>query len=122
IALIAGQPEEALLEDRISPVPQRDGEADLLMPVANSGQAIFVPAIRLRPRMIVREVLPGGPAVAVVLAHCAPGALAEVRSPSFPVRFPAARFFESLLFRCHARVKAEQARNIPGLLGKGGIG
>src|SRR6266478_5261230 len=26
-------------------------------------------------------------------------------------RFPAARFFESLLFRCHARVKAEQARN-----------
>src|SRR5438477_562924 len=49
-----------------------------------SGDAVLAPAVRTRARMIVREVVPGGAAGAVVLAHRAPRALADVRSPCAP--------------------------------------
>ncbi len=45
IALASRQPEQALLQDGIAAVPERDGEADLLMPVGNPCQAVFVPAV-----------------------------------------------------------------------------
>src|SRR5262249_48212621 len=58
-----------------------------LVPVANAGQAVLVPAIRPRPRVIVREVAPGIAAGAVVLPDRAPRTLGEVRSPPIPVPF-----------------------------------
>ena len=60
IALVAGQAEEPLLQDRIAAVPQRDREADALMAVGDAAEAVLVPAIGARTRVIVREVLPGG--------------------------------------------------------------
>ena len=45
IALVAGQAEEAFFQDRIAAVPQRDGEADVLVAVADARDAIFIPAI-----------------------------------------------------------------------------
>ena len=82
VALVAGQAEQALLEDRVAPVPQREREADPLVAVADAGEAVLVPAIGARSRVIVREVVPRGAVGAVVLADGAPGALAEVRAPS----------------------------------------
>jgi hypothetical protein len=71
VALIAGEAEEALLEDGIAAVPESDGEADLLAPVADASQAVLIPAVRLRAGLIVRKIFPGGPAVACSLrARC----------------------------------------------------
>ena len=58
ISLVAGQAEQPLLQDRIASVPERQREADLLMPVADAGDAVLVPAVRPRARMIVGKVLP----------------------------------------------------------------
>src|SRR5262249_28023616 len=55
VALRPGQSEQPLLQKRIATVPQRDGETDQLMPVADAGDAIFVPSVSPRPRVIVRE-------------------------------------------------------------------
>src|SRR5262249_36818324 len=43
IAFGSGKAEQALLEDRISAVPQREREANVLMPVANSRQTVLIP-------------------------------------------------------------------------------
>ena len=72
VALIAGQSEEPLLENRIAAIPQRDGEADVLVAVANAGDAVLAPAVRSGAGVVVREILPGGPVRAVIFAHRAP--------------------------------------------------
>src|SRR5207237_900484 len=56
-----------------------------LAPVADSGQAVLVPAIRARAGVVVREVIPRRAVRAVILADGAPGALGEVRPPALPV-------------------------------------
>ena len=55
------------------------------MAIADAGEAVFVPAVGARPRVVVREVVPGRAVRAVVLAHRAPGALAQIRPPALPV-------------------------------------
>ena len=85
VAFVAGQAEEALLQDRIAPVPQSERKADLLMAIADAGDAVLIPAIGSGTRVIVRKVLPGGAVRAVVLANRSPGALAEVGSPALPM-------------------------------------
>src|SRR5262249_29710633 len=85
VPLVPGQPEDALLQDGVAAVPEREPEAKALLDVAEAGQAVFAPAIRARAGVVVREVLPGGAAGAVVLAHSAPLALAQVRAPQVPV-------------------------------------
>ena len=85
VALGPGQAEEALLQDRVLPVPQRQREADLLLAIADAGDAVLVPAIGARSGMVVREVFPRLAVLAVVLAHGAPCAIADVRAPSAPV-------------------------------------
>jgi hypothetical protein len=85
IPLARDQPEWPLLEDRIPAVPQRQREAQHLKTVADSGQPVFAPAIRLAPRHVVREEVPRGAIGAVVLADGAPGSLAEIRSPAMPL-------------------------------------
>jgi hypothetical protein len=44
IALIAGQSEKAFLEERVFAVPEREGEADFLMTVADACNAVLIPA------------------------------------------------------------------------------
>src|SRR5207248_6505289 len=80
---------------------QRDGEAEELAPVADSSQAVLVPAVGARTGVVVREVVPGGSVRAVVLAHRAPGALGEIRSPALPVLLALARFLQPRLFGGH---------------------
>ena len=84
VALGVGEPEHPLLEDRVGAVPHGDPEAQMLVLVAHSGDAVLTPHVRPRARLVVGEVAPRVAVVAVVLAHGAPLALAEVRPPSSP--------------------------------------
>ena len=85
VALLPCQPEDALLEDRVAAVPEREAEAEPLLDVREPGEAVLAPAVGARAGVVVREVVPGRAAGAVVLAHRPPLALAEVRPPQVPV-------------------------------------
>ena len=97
IALAAGEPEEALLEDRIAPVPQGQREAEPPVVVGDPGDPVLAPAVGARARVVVREEIPGRPVGAVVLAHRAPLALGQVGPPAPPVDVVAFGLPESLL-------------------------
>ena len=97
VALAVGQAEGALLQDRVAAVPQRQREAQHLVVVADAGQAVLAPAVGARARLVMAEVVPGVAVVAVVLAHRAPLAFAEVRAPLLPVRLACARLVKPLL-------------------------
>ena len=98
VALVAGEAEQALLEDRVAPVPERQGEAQVLRRVADAGEAVLVPAVDPRARVVVREVVPGGAVRAVVLAHGAPGPFAQSTAPTAPGR---AVLLEAVPFDAH---------------------
>ena len=85
VALVAGQAEDALLEDRVAPVPERERETEPLLDVREAGEPVLAPAVGARAGMIVRQVLPRGAVRAVVLADRAPLPLAEIRAPVVPV-------------------------------------
>src|SRR5262249_29790420 len=85
VPLLVGQAEEALLEDRVVLVPERDGQTDVLEAVAEPGESIFVPAIGAAASVIVGEEAPGIAMGAVVLADGAPGPFGEVGPAAFPV-------------------------------------
>ena len=86
VALRAGQAEDALLQDRVAAVPEREREAERLPVVADAREPVLAPAVGARAGVVVREVAPRVAVGAVVLAHRAPGALAEVRPPVPPRR------------------------------------
>ena len=86
VALRIRQPEQPFLENRVEAVPHRERDAPVLVVVAESGNAVFAPAVGATARMIVREIVPGGAVFAVVLAHRAPLTLAEIRPPALPAR------------------------------------
>ncbi len=93
VAFLAGETEQALLEDPIAAVPEGEGEAESLVVVRDPEQAVLAPPVRAGPRVVVGEVVPGRAAAAVVLTHRGPLALGQVRPPSPPVggarfRFP----------------------------------
>ena len=101
VALPVGQPEQPLLQDWITAVPQGQGQAQALLVVADAGQAILAPAVGPAAGMVMGKEIPGGAAGAVVLAYGAPLALAEVRAPLAP-RLPAeAVFLQPLLLFVH---------------------
>ena len=101
IALAVGQAEQALLEDRVLAVPEREREAEPLLVVGDAGQPVLAPVIRPRARLVVAEVIPGIAVLAVILAHGAPLALAQSKGPTFQGVFWFASFVEALLFGCH---------------------
>ena len=84
VALGPREPEHALLEDRVAPVPQGETEAQLVANVGDPRHAVLVPAECPRPGVVVRERRPRVTVPAVVLAHRAPGPLGEVGAPLVP--------------------------------------
>src|SRR5262245_6257390 len=58
VAFVVGQPEEPLLEYRILLVPQRGGEAEEAMPIAQPEETVFAPAVRPTAGMVVGEIRP----------------------------------------------------------------
>src|SRR5262249_38792046 len=99
VPLQIGQAEHPLLEDRILLVPERQGQADVLMIIAEARQTVLVPAVGTAARVVVGEVVPGVPVGAVVLPDGSPGALTKVRAPTFPVRFPGLMLDQALALR-----------------------
>src|SRR5580704_16994486 len=84
VALGIRQAEQAFLHDGIPLVPQRKGQAQPLLVVADPGNAILTPPVRARPRLIMTEIRPGVFAVAVVVPDRPPLTLAEIRPPRTP--------------------------------------
>src|SRR6202034_2513642 len=85
IALLTGQAERPLLEDRVVSVPQGQRQAQPLFDVAEPGQPVLAPPVRAGPGVVVRQVVPGLAVRAVVLPDRAPLPLADVRPPPVPV-------------------------------------
>src|SRR5208282_4165557 len=84
VRLGAGQPEDTLLEDRITAVPQREAETEPLLDVAEAGQAVLTPPVSPGPRMVMRQVIPGLTVRAVVFPDRPPLPLADIRPPQVP--------------------------------------
>ena len=84
IPFSVGQPEQPLLKDRVSPVPQCECKAQPLLAIRKACDAVFPPAIRATARVIVREVVPRIAVRTVVLADRAPLPLRQVRAPALP--------------------------------------
>ena len=104
VALASGQPEQPLLQDRVSTVPEGQGEAEPAVVVGDPTEPVLAPPVGARARVVVGEGVPGGAVGAVVLAHRAPLALGEVGSPALPVGGPFFCFLEPGLFPGHAIV------------------
>src|SRR6516164_996423 len=81
VALAIGQAEQSFLQDRIFAVPKCQSETELLPVVGNSGEAVFTPIVSSGTSLVVAEVIPGIAVLAVIFAHRAPLALAQIRSP-----------------------------------------
>src|SRR5262249_7623048 len=88
-------------EDRVLAIPQGQGEAESLLVIGNTSQAVLAPAIGAGPRLVVAEVIPGIAAFAVVFADGPPLPLAEVRSPLLPGPTRLSRFIQPPVFCCH---------------------
>ena len=99
VALAVGESVEALLQDRVALVPQRQREAQPLLVVADSAETVLAPLVGARARLVMREVVPGVAVFAVVLADRAPLPLAEVGSPFLPRDLRLPRVVQSLLLR-----------------------
>src|SRR5215471_3328801 len=84
VAFGIGQAEQPLLEDRVPLIPQRQGQAQPLLVVADPGEAILAPAVRAGSRLIMTEIRPGIPVLAVVLPDRSPLPFAEIRPPGAP--------------------------------------
>ncbi len=85
VALVAREAVDALLEDRVAPVPERERQAQTLLDVREAGEAVLAPAVGPRASLVVRQVLPRRAVLAVVLPHSPPLPLREVRAPVVPV-------------------------------------
>src|ERR1700733_271950 len=92
IALQVGEPEETFLQNWIALIPECHGEADALVPVAKTRDAIFTPAVGARTGVIMRKIIPGIAVRAVILADSSPLALGEIRSPALPMGLSLVRF------------------------------
>ncbi len=99
VGLAVGEPEQPFLEERVLAVPQRHGEAQVLVLVADTGNTVFAPAISAAARLVVGEIIPGVAIGTVVFTHCPPLALAEVRPPATPLRAVVALRDDACLFR-----------------------
>src|SRR5262249_8384948 len=107
IPFVVGEAEQALLQNRIAAVPQRQGEAEELPVVGDAGESVFTPPVRTGPCLVVTEIAPGISALAVVFADGAPLALAQIGTPLLPVRFAVAGLpqpgFFGVARRVHSR-------------------
>ncbi len=57
VGFAVGEPEQPFLEDRVLSVPQHQGQAQVLVLVADAGNAIFAPAISAATRLFVAEII-----------------------------------------------------------------
>src|SRR5262249_20228579 len=95
-----------LLEDRVLPVPQGQGEAEELPIIRDPGEPVLAPAIGPPPRLVMAEVVPGIARVAVVLADRAPLPLSQIGTPALPIALAITVLHQSLVLECVRHVRA----------------
>jgi len=78
------QPEPALLEPLVAPVPHRRRQVQEPVPVAQAADPVLTPAIRTRMSLVERQVAPGIAIRGVVLPDRAPLTTRLVRAPQPP--------------------------------------
>src|SRR5271154_3280495 len=100
IAFPVGKAEEALFQDGIFFVPQRQRQANVLVAIAKSGDAVLSPAIGAGACMVMRKITPCVAIGAVIFADGAPLALGEVRAPTLPVGYAFTAGPQPLFFSC----------------------
>jgi hypothetical protein len=108
VALAVGQAEEAFLENGVLTVPQGQGEAEPLLVIGQAGDAVLAPAVGPGAGLIVGEVVPGVAALAVILPHRTPLALAQIGAPLLPGRFAVPGLFQTygfFIFGCHGSLR-----------------
>src|ERR1700736_2015649 len=91
VSLAVRETEQALLQNRILLIPEREPHANALVTVAEAANTVFAPTIGATTGVIVREIVPGRSTGTIVLTHCSPLALAQIGAPTFPMRLPAFR-------------------------------
>src|SRR6516225_10220232 len=82
IAFASSQAKQPLLENGILSIPQGKGKTDHLMAIGDTGNAVFIPAVRFRSGVIMGQVVPCRAVSAVVFADRSPRALAQIGSPA----------------------------------------
>ena len=97
IALGIGQAKQSLLQKRVLPVP--DGEGNVLQPmgVCHSCDPVFTPTVRSRPRVVVRKMAPRITIVRVVFSNCSPLSFTQIGAPSLPVPASFSLLLQTLL-------------------------
>jgi hypothetical protein len=103
IAFMAVQAIEPLFENRVLAVPQREREAQVLMAIAETCEAVFIPTVGARSGVVVRKGFPGAAEWTIVLSHRSPGPFAHIGAPSLPMLFPSGIFFNTLGFGSERR-------------------
>jgi hypothetical protein len=98
IPLRAGQPKQALFKDGIVAIPKSERKTQVLFSVADAPQPVLISTVSPTAGMIVREVFPKISPSAVVLAHGAPGAFAEIRPPQVPIPLATLVLVQPLVF------------------------
>src|SRR4029077_10195738 len=112
IALRIGKAKETLFENWITPVPESEGETEPLMVIAEAGESIFAPTVSTAARLVVGKISPRIAIRAIVLAHGAPLAFAQVRPPFAPetiLRFVVLLLLDSEKFGLSGKSGAVQA-------------
>ena len=99
IPLVRRETEQALLQNRIAPIPQRQSETQPALAIRDPEQPILAPAIRPTARVIVREIIPARSVSGIILAHRRPLPLREIRPPAFPILRARRILGQSLGFR-----------------------
>src|ERR1700761_8185151 len=72
VAFAICQAKQALLKDRILPIPQRQRKAEPLLVIADPAESVFAPSIGPRTGLIMRQVIPRITIRAVILSNRSP--------------------------------------------------
>src|ERR1700736_4925329 len=111
----AAHAEEPFFQKRIALVPKRERETKPPFVIGNSADAILIPAVSARPRLIVRKIIPGVAVCAVIFADRAPGALGQIWPPKMPWLVVRPVFSETLLLCIHHRAITNRKSKIGNL-------
>src|SRR5438477_3969987 len=98
VAFISCQSKEPLFQNRIAAVPHGEREADHLVTVADSRDAVFAPSIGARTRLLVRKRFPRGPARAVIFTDRSPLTFRKIGPPALPIFLAGAIVFQADIF------------------------
>ena len=85
VAFVAGQAEQTLFKNWVFAVPHPDGEAETLLRITVTTDAVFGPAVGALARGFMIDELPRFAVRTLILSNGTPLSLAEVRPPNSPV-------------------------------------